>query len=235
MKQPAGPREEHVMSPAPRAAGRRRGVRARALAVLALAAAGVAGSASAASAHATLDSTSPRAGAVVQAPLTAVRLTFDEAVASPAFIAVTGPQGRVDTGGTRVDDAVVSVGLKDPLPAGRYTVAFRVVSDDGHPVESSYTFQLKAATVASSSPSATPLAQAPAPSASAPAAAPAVAAAVAPEATGGQDHSSHWFMGVAGVAMVLAGVGALVWERKHRSTGEEEPLERTTVGSSGRS
>jgi hypothetical protein len=226
------------MSPVVRAAGRRRGVRARALAVLALAAAGVAGSASAASAHATLDSTSPRAGAVVQAPLTAVRLTFDEAVASPAFIAVTGPQGRVDTGGTRVDDAVVSVGLKDPLPAGRYTVAFRVVSDDGHPVESSYTFQLKAATVASSSPGATPLAQAPAPSASsasAPAAAPAVAAAVAPEATGGQDHSSHWFMGVAGVAMVLAGVGALVWERKHRSTGEEEPLERTTVGSSGRS
>jgi hypothetical protein len=143
-------------------------------------------------------------------------------VSTPAFLAVTGPQGRVDTGQTRVDDAVVSVGLKDSLPAGRYAVAFRVVSDDGHPVESSYTFQLKAATVTSAAPSAS---AAPAPA----------AAAVAPKATSSQDHSGHWFMGVAGVAMVLAGAGALVWERRHRSADEEEQLETTTAGSSGRS
>jgi copper resistance protein C len=216
-----------------RAAGRLRGARARALTVLALAAAGVVGSASAASAHATLESTSPRAGAVVQSPLTAVRLTFDEAVGTPAFIAVTGPQGRVDTGQTRVDDAVVSVGLKDSLPTGRYTVAFRVVSDDGHPVESSFAFQVKAAAGASSVPSASTGQVAPVPSASA-VRAPAAAVAVAPKATSSQDHGGHWFMGVAGVAMVLAGAGALVWERRHRSADEEEQLEATTAGSSGR-
>jgi methionine-rich copper-binding protein CopC len=212
-----------------RTAGRRRGVRGRVLAVLALAAAAVAGSASAASAHATLESTTPRAGAVVQGPLPAVRLTFDEAVGTPAFIAVTGPQGRVDTGQTRVDKAVVSVGLKDSLPAGRYSVAFRVVSDDGHPVESSYTFQVKAAAAASPAPSA-PAARTPA----APAA-PTAAAAGTPGTTSSQNHSGHWFMGVAGVAMVLAGAGALVWERRHRSADEEEHLESTTAGSSGRS
>jgi methionine-rich copper-binding protein CopC len=217
-----------------RVAGRRRGLRARAQAVLALAAAGVAGGASAASAHATLESTSPRAGAVVQAPLGAVRLTFDEAVGRPAFIAVTGPQGRVDTGETSVNEAVVSVGLKDSLPAGRYTVAFRVVSDDGHPVESSYTFQLKAAAAASTQPSATPLAAAPSASASA-APAPAAAAAVAAQRTSSENHGGHWLMGVAGVAMVLAGAGALIWERRHRSADEEEQLEKTTAGSSGRS
>jgi methionine-rich copper-binding protein CopC len=200
--------------------------------VLALAAAGVAGSATAASAHATLQSTSPRAGAVVQGPLTAVRLTFDEAVGTPAFIAVTGPKGRVDTGGTKVDHAVVSVGLKDSLPAGRYTVAFRVVSDDGHPVESSYTFQVKAAAVAPAEPSATPLAPAPAQSTSA-APAPAAAAATA-EASDGS-HSGHWFMGIAGVAMILAGAGALVWERRHRSGSEEEPELVPTSGGGGRS
>jgi copper resistance protein C len=222
MKQPAGRREEHGMPVVLRTAGRRL-TRARVLAVLALAAAGVAGSASAASAHATLESTSPRAGAVVQGPLTAVRLTFDEAVGTPAFISVNGPQGRVDSGQTRVDDAVVSVGLKGSLPPGRYTVAFRVVSDDGHPVESSYTFQLKGAAVASAAPS---VSAAPAPAA---------AAVAAPKATSSQDHSGHWFMGVAGVAMVLAGAGALVWERRHRSADEEEELEATTAGSSGRS
>jgi len=212
----------------------RRRVRARALAVLALAAAGVAVSASAASAHATLETTSPRSGAVVQGPLDAVRLTFDEAVGTPAFIAVSGPQGRVDSGDTKVDGPVVSVGLKSSLPAGRYSVAFRVVSDDGHPVESSYTFQVKAAGVAFTSPSASAGPVAPAPSASA-ARAPAAAVAVAPKATSTQDHGGHWFMGVAGVAMVLAGVGALVWERRHRLADEEEQLEPTTAGSSGRS
>ncbi len=212
------------------AAGRRHGVRARALAVLVLAAAGIAGSATAASAHATLDSTSPRAGAVVQGPPTAVRLTFDEAVGTPAFIAVTGPQGRVDRGATRVEGAVVSVGLEDSLPAGRYSVAFRVVSDDGHPVESSYTFQVKAAATGSS----------PAPSASAPGGAQSLSRSAAPApATAAsadeQNHSSHWFMGIAGVAMVLAGAGALVWERRHGAASDEEQEMVPTSGGGGRS
>jgi methionine-rich copper-binding protein CopC len=217
-------------------AGRRRGMRARIIAVLALAAAGVAVSATAAGAHATLDSTSPRAGAVVQGRLTAVRLTFDEAVGTPAFIVVTGPQGRVDTAATRVDGAVVSAELGNSLPAGRYTVAFRVVSDDGHPVESSYTFQVKAA--ASPAPSASAGVAAPSQSASAaPAPAPAAAGvkAAPAEAVRGQDHSSHWFMGVAGAAMVLAGAGALVWERRHRSGDDEEQEPVTSSGGGGRS
>ena len=223
MKQPAGPREEHPMSAVLGAAGRRRGMRARVLAVLALAAAAVAGSASAASAHAVLESTNPRAGAVVQGRLPAVRLTFDEAVGTPAFIAVTGPQGRVDTGATRVDGAVVSVALKDSLPTGRYSVAFRVVSDDGHPVESAYTFQVKAAAAA---PPAASASAAPAPAAPA---AP-TAATVATPAAAEQNHGSHWFMGIAGVAMVLAGAGALVWERRHRSEADEEELVTTSGG-----
>jgi hypothetical protein len=127
---------------------------------------------------------------------------------------------------------VVSVALKNALPAGRYTVAFRVVSDDGHPVESSYTFQVKAAAAA---PSPAPSAVVAAPSLSASAApAPAAAAAAAPAASG-QDHNSHWFMGVAGVAMILAGAGALVWERRHRSEGDEEQELVSTSGGGGRS
>ncbi|MDF3311947.1 copper resistance protein CopC [Rhodococcus sp. T2V] len=36
----------------------------------------------------------------------------------------------------------MSVDLDGLGDAGQYTVAFRVVSDDGHPIEGSYTFQL---------------------------------------------------------------------------------------------
>jgi len=206
-------------------AGQPRGMRVRVLAALALAVAGVAASATAASAHATLESTTPRAGAVVQGPPAAVRLTFDEAVGTPAFIAVTGPQGRVDTGATRVAGAVVSVALEKSLPAGRYSVAFRVVSDDGHPVESSYTFQVKAAASVSS----------PAPSASAAPVPAAAGTAASAEAANGQNHSSHWLMGAAGVAMVLAGAGALVWERRHRAADDEEQELVTASGGGGKS
>jgi hypothetical protein len=40
----------------------------------------------------------------------------------------------------------------------------------------------------------------------------AAAAATAP----GTDHGNHWFMGFAGIAMAVAGAGALLWERRHR-------------------
>jgi methionine-rich copper-binding protein CopC len=217
----AGSREEHQMPVEPGAPRRRRGLLgrpARAVAVLVLAAAGVVAAATGASAHATLRSTTPRAGAVVHAPPATVQLTFSEAVAAPAYVTVTGPGGRADAGAAQVRGAVVSARLKDGLPAGRYTVAFRVVSDDGHPVEASYAFQLAAPAAspeAAPAPSATPQAVVPAPSASAAPAAPAAAAATA--ASTGTDHGSHWLMGFAGVAMVLAGGGALLWERRHRA------------------
>ncbi len=213
----AGPREEHPM-PAESGARRRRrgplGLAGRVLAVLVLAAAGLAAGATAASAHTTLESTSPRADAAVRAPLATVQLTFSEPVAAPAYLAVTGPKGRADDGAAQVRGAVVSVRLKDGLPSGRYTVAFRVVSEDGHPVESSYAFQLQApAAVAAPAPSTSTAAAAPVPSASA---APAPSVAAAASTTAGSDHSNHWFMGFAGIAMVVAGAGALVWERRHR-------------------
>jgi methionine-rich copper-binding protein CopC len=201
-------------------------------AVLLIAGAVVAGGATAASAHTELTSSTPAQGQVLRAPLTAVTLTFGEAVGKPAFVTVTGPQGRVDDGAAQVDGAVVTEPVRAGAPDGRYTVAFRVVSDDGHPVEASYTFQLLAGSgIAGAAPTtpatvpagqAAPLGGAAAPSATSPAAAapaPAAAATVAP-ADAGTDHSSHWFMGFAGVAMVVAGAGALVYERRHREPDE---------------
>jgi hypothetical protein len=63
-----------------------------------------------------------------------VRLVFDENMREPAAVVVTGPSGmRVDHGRAQVVDDTASVRV-DVMTAGRYTVAFRVVSADGHPV-----------------------------------------------------------------------------------------------------
>ncbi len=192
----------------------------RMVAVLVLTAAVVVAGAGAASAHTTLVSSSPAAGETVRARLDAVRLTFSETVRTPAYVVVTGPKGRVDADAAQVRGAVVSAGVRNDLASGKYVVAYRVVSDDGHPIEGSFTFQLTvpAPAAASAGPAATP-----SPAASSAPDPPVAAAAATAPAAG--DHSGHWFMGFAGVAMAIAGAGALLYEQRQRGTADEPPLD----------
>jgi methionine-rich copper-binding protein CopC len=110
-----------------------------------------------ASAHAGLVSIDPADGATVTAAPSRVTLTFDEDMAEPAVVLVTGPDGqRAAVGPARVSGAVVSVGVDLPSP-GRYTVAFRAVSADGHPVTDQTSFAFQPGGVASAgSPAAKP-------------------------------------------------------------------------------
>jgi methionine-rich copper-binding protein CopC len=160
-----------------------------------------------ASAHAVLESTTPAWGSTVHTPPSTITLTFDEAVRTPAYIVVTGPSGvRVDDGKARVRGAIVTTGLRKKAPAGRYSVAFRVASDDGHPVEDVFSYTLTAASSSSKTPAQSPDAL-PSPP---PAATPVAAAAV------GGDDGGHVLHVLGGFAVVLAGAGALVYERVQR-------------------
>lgn len=99
-----------------------------------------------ASAHAGLVRSDPRDGAsLVSAPDT-VTLTFDEAIGSPAYVVVTTPDGtRADQGAAELDGGTVTQALHAPAAAaqsGRWTVAFRVVSVDGHPVSGELSFSV---------------------------------------------------------------------------------------------
>lgn len=105
-----------------------------------------------ASAHTELVSASPADGSTVPRSPSRVVLTFDEAVSDVGdAIVVTAPSGaRVDDGPTQVQGARVSVGLQRLTEVGGYTVAFRVVSDDGHPVTDTLTFTFQPASAGSS-------------------------------------------------------------------------------------
>ena len=105
-----------------------------------------------ATAHAQLVSASPARDENVNTvkgynvdSLTSVILTFDERVSTvgETVISVVGPDGTaVDEGDTKVDGAVVSVRLQPLTVEGNYTVTYRVVSDDGHIVNDSYSFSI---------------------------------------------------------------------------------------------
>ncbi|MGZ4613573.1 MAG: copper resistance CopC family protein [Kineosporiaceae bacterium] len=175
-------------------AGLRRAAATGALS-LPLAIGAVVAGAESAAAHAILIGTAPQDGAVVQQAPGRVSVTFDEIVDKPAYMSVAGPDGRVDAGPAVINGTVVSVGLERSIAAGSYTVAYRVVSDDGHPVEGGFAFRLAGAA-------------APQPATTQP--------------SSGSSGDGHWAAAGAGVAVVIVGAGAVLWERLHRRTPDDQ-------------
>jgi len=99
-------------------------------------AAGV-GLAGPAAAHNVLTSSDPTNGSTLQAAPTTVRLTFDQPVQDfEPVVTVIGPDGnRYESGAPVVDSTVVTAAVSALPVAGAYSIAYRVVSADGHPVE----------------------------------------------------------------------------------------------------
>jgi methionine-rich copper-binding protein CopC len=176
--------------PAPRR--RSASVTARALLALVTTAWIVLGAAAPASGHANLVSASPADGSTVGVAPVKVVLRFDETIRPPSAVIVTGRDGtRVDRGATTVlgNTASVEVAVRDPGP---YTVAYRVLSSDGHPVAAETTFVYRAGAAGG----ATPRTQSP----------PAGAAGAASSRT-------WWVVGGAVAALVVAAALMLVGRR----------------------
>jgi copper resistance protein C len=111
-----------------------------------------------ASAHASLVRSSPADGSSVATPPTTVSLTFDENIRMPSVILVRDAGGAsVVNGKTSVVDNVARrrVGLGT---SGTYTVVYRVVSADGHPVSGRLSFGVGGAPAGNAAGSSEPVA-----------------------------------------------------------------------------
>lgn len=96
-----------------------------------------------ASAHASLVSSDPEDGSSLGAEPAKVSITFNEDVSTPAQLQVTAPDGTtLAEGDPTVDGSTVTQTLNDSGYAGRYTIAYRVVSADGHPVTGELTYEV---------------------------------------------------------------------------------------------
>ncbi|HEX5331196.1 MAG TPA: copper resistance CopC family protein [Cellulomonas sp.] len=206
----------------------------RAVVIFAVAAIAVLVGAGAAQAHNTLVSTDPVDGSTVATAPAHVTLTFNEPARSLGTqIVVRAPDGRmVSTGDPVLDGATVSQGVAGALPAGTYTVTWRVTSADGHPLQGVLSFTAAAATTAGAGPAATPAPTAtstPTPTPST--AAPSATASIGPVARAGgteigpvvtdQDaDGDDWSLsalavaGMAALVLVLVVVGALLLRRR---------------------
>ncbi|MGH3673313.1 MAG: copper resistance protein CopC, partial [Pseudonocardiaceae bacterium] len=110
---------------------------------------GLLAGAGSASAHAALISTQPGQGALVATLPSMVSLTFSEpVVVATSGVRVFGPDGsELDNGHTvhAGQPSSVGVGLSRSTPTvaqGTYTVSWRVISADSHPVAGAFTFSV---------------------------------------------------------------------------------------------
>ncbi|MDF9716665.1 copper resistance protein CopC [Nocardioides sp. ChNu-153] len=99
------------------------------------------GLAAPAQAHASLVASTPEDGATLEGAPTEVALQFSGEVRAPAYVVVTGPAGDVVDGDPVIDGDTVTQPLGDGIEGG-YTIAYRVVSEDGHPISGQLTYQV---------------------------------------------------------------------------------------------
>ena len=93
-----------------------------------------------ADAHASLVSTDPSDGSQIPTAPRTVGLTFSEDLDS-GFVSVMAPDGtKVGTSEPRLSGTQMTADLAESHQRGTFTVAYRVVSVDGHPVAGQFTF-----------------------------------------------------------------------------------------------
>jgi methionine-rich copper-binding protein CopC len=95
-----------------------------------------------ASAHDAAEASSPSDGATVAAPPAEVSITFNQApLGLGSQVRVSDPAGTDWADGkVAIVDNVATQKLREGAPAGKYTVQWRVVSSDSHPIEGTFSF-----------------------------------------------------------------------------------------------
>lgn len=185
----------------------------RAALVLVLALVAFLGTAIPAQAHADLLLSTPEDGAVLTAAPAEVVLTFsEELLPDTVVVSVADESGMaVRVLSLEVVGADVIVTWPPGMTGTQYDVNYRVVSQDGHPIEGTVAFTVEAASPSASSP--------------ATAAAPSSASAVPVTTTETATESASGGSGLPAIAAISAGlavgiaVGFLVWILRRRSGG----------------
>ncbi len=86
-------------------------------------------------AHSRLISSTPGKGKSAES-VTEVKLVFSDKISLAKVVVKDAQNKTYQSGEAERSGTTVTQQLTGPLPAGSYTVAYRVVGEDGHPIES---------------------------------------------------------------------------------------------------
>ncbi len=173
----------------------------------------------AAGAHTGLVEAQPADGATVDRMPSSVQLGFSQQLgAGLATVVVTGPAGAAVSSGPAVVDGTRVVQQLGSLPApGRYTVAYRVVSADGHPISGQTSFTVTAVTGGPPSTATPALSAVPSGAPSQPAAPPTGSPGTATDGADGGGGGMPVAAAAVGALAAATAVGIAVRRRRGRS------------------
>ena len=107
-------------------------------------------------AHSALESAEPMPGSTTTTVVDQLELRFGQAVdVLPGSVEIATPSGPVEPMPTSVlqpDGVTVVATLEAPLNSGAYTVQWRVIGGDGHPIEGEYVIEVTATAPADAGP-----------------------------------------------------------------------------------
>ncbi|WP_328467784.1 copper resistance protein CopC [Actinoplanes sp. NBC_00393] len=174
-------------------------------------------------AHNALAEASPAKKATLKKAPTEVKLRFLQKL-DPDYTTITvssADKQQMPASEPAVKGSTGTITLEDTLPNGVYTVAYQVVSTDGHTVKGSYEFTV-ADPSATEAPSPSAAASssatgAPSPSAAAPSSAAPVAAPSAVAATEESSGNGTIIAIVIAVVVVLAGLAGFLYARRRKA------------------
>lgn len=100
-------------------------------------------------AHSKLESSIPAANAVTKESVQELILSFNEKIdPTLSTLSITNDKNeKIDTTEVKVEETELKATLGSPLISGTYTVEWKIVGGDGHPVKGNYTFQVEAPNV----------------------------------------------------------------------------------------
>lgn len=93
-------------------------------------------------AHTHMVSSSPEKDEQVEQPIDQIQLDFHTDIAPLSSFTVTGEQGTIELEEIQVEGARMTGLLAGDLENGTYTVDWKIVGEDGHPMEGSYSFSV---------------------------------------------------------------------------------------------
>lgn len=94
------------------------------------------------SAHTGLTSTSPADGDKITEVVHEIVLEFNTKIESTSTVKVFNEINEEIVGNTIVNDNVMTSGFMEPLEDGTYTVEWKIIGADGHPIQGTYSFMV---------------------------------------------------------------------------------------------
>ncbi|MCM3639325.1 copper resistance protein CopC [Sporosarcina luteola] len=95
-----------------------------------------------ASAHTGLTSSTPSDGDIIADDIYEITLEFNTNIESTSTVKIFSENNEEITGNTIVNDNVMISGFNEPLDDGIYTVEWKIIGADGHPIQGTYSFEV---------------------------------------------------------------------------------------------